>query len=396
MVSQFPSRKRWIALSIVLLLIIAIETGIIIAQGQANRRIEAQSAQALGKFLKSGEQASSGIGSDLLLRNVRFCWSKQICVNTNQLTAQAVPLDGKSAVNFDDLSGFMVNVRNATVQISPRTLQGMFNESVFNYPGSNLRDLSVGIEQAGEQNRVKLAGSLKYLFLWIPFEMDTNLSVDPKSNTLVIAVNTLEVFGVIPATWLIEFKPFNLEKLLTLPPNKHMIIRRNLMMVKPFGLFPPPRVNGKISDISVTPKLISLSFAGTNHNFQPMPDASAKNYIYLENGSTRFGRLGMINTQIQVIDQNPGNLFQFSLLNYQDYLPESKVQLQPNGSVKLTMADHGNLAEPSAKSTSKAPTPGRVINQKLQSGKDKTETVVDKAGNAIKKTTKKVKDTLGL
>lgn len=391
------ARKRWgLLLIILLLLVIAAQTAIIVVQSQANKRIEAQSQQALGKFLKSGEVASGDVGTDLLMQNVRFCWSEAICINTNRLTAKAVPAPDQSEVNFDNLTGFMVNVNNATVQISPQTLQGMFNESVFNYPGSTLRDLRVSIAEAEDGNHVKLAGALKYLFLWIPFEMDTNLTVDRATNTLVIAVNDLQVFGIIPATWLIEIKPFNLEKLLTLPPNKHLLVRQNLMMVKPFGLFPPPRVNGTISGIEVTPKLISLTFSGSDKTFQPLPDASARNFIYLQGGSTRFGRLGMINSQVQVVDQNPANPFQFSLLHYQDYLPKSNVQLQPNGSVKVTMADHGNLSEPALKPQPPAPTPGRVINEKLEAGKEKANTAKDNVGNFVDKAKEKTKDVLGL
>lgn len=388
--------KALIAFIVILLLLIAVETGIIVAQSQANKRIETQAEQALGKFLKSGEQAVTGEGTDLLMRNVRFCWSKQICINTNRLTGTAVPLGKQSVVNFDELSGFMVNVRNATVQISPETLQGMFNESVFNYPGSNLRDLKVGIRQAGNRNNVMLNGSLKYLFLWIPFEMDTNLSVDRKTNTLVIAVNTLNVFGIIPATWLIEFKPFNLDKLLTLPPNRHLTVHQNLMMVKPFGLFPPPRVDGTISDIAVTPKLISLTFSGSDKTFQTPPDSAAPNSVYLEGGSTQFGKLGMINTQLQVIDGNPGNPFQLSLLNYRDYLPKSNVKLLPNDAVQVIMPDHNLPSEPALKPQPPAPTPGRVTRQKLEAGKDKVETGKDKVGDFIEKTKEKTKDILGL
>jgi hypothetical protein len=249
---------------------------------------------------------------------------------------------------------------------------------VFNYPGSNLRDLTVGIEKAGGQNHVKLAGSLKYLFLWIPFEMDTNLSVDRKTNTLVITVNNLQVFGIIPATWLIEFKPFNLQKLLTLPPNKYLIVRDNLMMVKPFGLFPPPRVNGTISGIAVTSNLIRLSFSGKSHSFETLP-ANAANYIYLEGGNTRFGRLGMNGSEIMVLDRNPKTAFQFSLMNYLSYLPGSDVKIQPNGSVHVVMSDHQALAEHAVPVQPPAPTASRVAKQKVNSGKAKAENFFDKA-----------------
>ncbi len=376
-INKPPASKRLVGIIILLLFIIGAETAIIYAQSRANQRIEAQSEKALGQFLKSGSQAATGTGSNVLLSHVRFCWSRQICIDTDRLTAQAIPYKGNT-VNFDDLKSFIVNVQNANVAINPQTLQGMFNESVFNYPGSNLRDLTVGIEKAGGQNHVKLAGSLKYLFLWIPFEMDTNLSVDRKTNTLVIAVNNLQVFGIIPATWLIEFKPFNLQKLLTLPPNKHLIVRDNLMMVKPFGLFPPPRVNGTISGIAVTPKLIRLGFSGKSHVFDPLPPG-APNYIYLEGGNTRFGRLGMNGSEIRVLDRNPKNAFQFSLMNYLSYLPGSDVKIQPDGSVEVVMSDHQTLAEHAVPVQPPAPTTSRVAKQNLETGKNKAANLFDKA-----------------
>lgn len=383
-----PVNKGLVALVILLLVLLALETAIIVAQSQANRKIEAQSEQALSRFLRTGHgQASSGVGSRILMKNVRFCWSKQVCINTDRLTAKALPLNGRSAVNFDDLKSFIVDVDNATVLISPKTLQGMFNESVFNYPGSNLRDLTVGIERLGGKNHVKLNGSLKYLFLWIPFEMDTNLLVDHKTNTLVIAVNTLHVFGIIPATWLIQFNPFNLEKLLTLPPNKYLTVHKNLMMVKPFGLFPPPRINGTMSGIAVEPNLISLSFKGVEGTLQPMPDPTAKNLIYLQGGTSQFGRLEMVDTQIQVIDKNPATPFQFSLLNYSQYLPGSGVKLEPNGAVKVMMADHTNLSASPIGSVNR----GRNQNVKTEplTGKPKPE-------NFIERSWRKIQHVLGL
>ena len=338
---------------IALLLIISIAEGVIIyQQKRVNDQIEAQSQEALGRFLKQGKTArEGGFGTNLLLRNVHFCWSRQVCVDTRQLTATAYPLNRGNTVVFDDIKSFILKVHNATVLISPKTLQGMFNESVFNYPGSNLRDLTVtirpGKNEAGD-NRIQLNGSLKY-FLWIPFEMDTDLKVDSQTNTLVISVKTLKVFGFIPATWLIALNPFNLEKLLPLPPNHHLTIHKNLMMVKPFGLFPPPRLDGHMDAITVTPRLIQLEFSGNDPGFNNIPQAGASNYIYLQGGNAQFGRIRMLDAQAQVIDRDERNLFAFSLLNYLNYLPLSQVQLLENGGAVLRMPDHQNIPEMNAR-----------------------------------------------
>ena len=335
------SRKLTVLYSLlaVLTLVVMVETAIIMEQKRVNAIIQGQSAQVMEEFLQRGTPSDGQTGTQVLMRQVRFCWSPRICINAPELTATAEPLGKQSTVNFDNLNGFMVRVHNAAVTITPKTLEGMFNESVFNYPGSTLRNLSVAIHDQAGVNRVRLGGSLNYFF-WIPFEMDTVLGVDRKSNTLVIAVEDLKVFGFIPAKWLIDFQPFNLEKLLKLPPNKHLLVSRNKMMVKPFGLFPPPRIEGTIASVSVLPRLINLQFTGKSPTFSEIPQSGATHYIYLQGGATRFGKIGMQGTQIQVIDRQPETPFLFSLQNYLDYLPQSLVQLKSQGAVVLQMPDH--------------------------------------------------------
>lgn len=324
-----------------LMLIIAFETAVILEQRRVTQQMEFQAQQAFGRFMKQGKAASPSKGANILLHSVQYCWSRETCILTDRLSATAIPLHSGTDVVFDDLKSFILQVHNGTARISPKTLQGMFNESVFNYPGSTLRNLTVTIRKAGQSNRITLAGSLKY-FLWIPFEMDTNLKVDQASNTLVISVFKLTVFGFIPATWLIELKPFNLEKLLTLPPNRYLTVHQNLMMVKPFGLFPPPRINGKMSGITVLPSMIQLSFTGKEPAF---PDALQNDSILLQGGNTQFGRIRIMNADVKVQDLNSNDVFRFSLLNYLDYLPKSQVKLGSDGSVRLTMPDNNSIPD---------------------------------------------------
>lgn len=354
-----------------LLVIIAFETFIILEQRRVTQQVEAQSAKAYGRFLQQGKAPAGSAGSNILLRNVQYCWSSAICIDTERLSATAVSLSGGNDIVFDDIKSFIVKVHNGRVRISPQTLQGMFNESVFNYPGSNLRNLTVTIREAGQENRVKLAGSLKY-FLWIPFEMDTNLKVDQSTNTLVISVYKLKVFGFIPATWLIELRPFNLQKLLTLPQNRYLTVRENLMMVKPFGLFPPPRIDGKMAGITVMPRLIELRFAGSE---PAIASGAAANSISLKNGNAQFGRIRLLGADVEVNDRNPGDRFRFSLLNYLSYLPQSHVKLQKNGGVTLQMPDLGRIPDLGASVYS--PENDARLQQKKGVGKDSTSKAED-------------------
>jgi len=381
------NRIIWGAVITLLLLVIIIETVIIIEQKRVNQRIEAQAQQALGQFLKEGVPTTGRqIGANILFRNVRFCWSRQICINSNHLSATAQPLNGRQPLIFDDLKSYIVNVHNADVLITPKTMEGMFNESVFNYPGSKLRNLTVRINQGGNSNHVMLAGSLNFI-LWIPFQMDTNMTVDQKTNTLIISVNDLQVFGFIPATWVIQLKPFNLDKLLTLPANRYLTVHRNLMMVKPFGLFPPPRISGQMARINVTPRYIQLQFSGKD-GVTPTPAQSAENFIALQGGMAQFGNIQMLNTHIEVIDKNPKDYFQFSLLSYLDYLPDSEVRLLKDGGAVVKMSDITQLRN----SPSNIERPQNSTDEQRK----KYASPVNKAENFIQKAKAKIKGWFGL
>src|SRR5437588_218427 len=87
-----------------------------------------------------------------------------------------------------------------------RAVTRTFNESVFNYPDSKLRDMKVALAQEDQKWGVRLTGSVK-MVVWIPFTMFTLLHVDRQTNTLVIHVNRLQVLGALPATSLIRWKP---------------------------------------------------------------------------------------------------------------------------------------------------------------------------------------------
>lgn len=318
-----------------LLVIVAVESFLLYQQGSVNREIEGQSARLLAAFSQADTaQVSSTAGVPIRLANVRFKWSDKIYVDTSDMALRAVPIRG-ATVDFDDLDSFLLTLQQSVVRIRPDVLEGMLNESVFNYPHSKLRDLKVTLTQHDNENVVQLTGSV-FVALWIPFTMSTHLLVDPKTNTLVIDVDHLKALGFIPMGGMMKLKSLRLESILSLPPNKSLIVDGNRMMVKPFGLFPPPRVNGQLSSVTVDRDAIRLGFSGEPI---PAPSSAAKNYVYLRGGSSQFGNFRMQNTDILILDQNQTDTFVFSLLHYADMLPKSTIEVHDTKSVRVTMPD---------------------------------------------------------
>jgi hypothetical protein len=320
---------------VLLLVIVAGESVLLYLEQSTHRKIEAESAKLLNAFLQQDNvQASRTPGVPIRLQNVRFKWSDRVYIDTADMAVRAVPIQG-TVVDFDDLNSFVFLVQKSEVVIRPDVLEGMLNESVFNYPESKLRDLSVSITDDDGQRALRVTGKLKVMF-WVPFKMNAHLSVDTKTNTLVMEGHDVKAMGILPASRLLRLEPFQLEHLISLPPNRSLMIDDNRMMIKPFGLFPPPRINGKIVSVAIEDKVIRLRFAG---DAIAAPAAAGKNYVYIKGGTSQFGSFRMLQTDILIRDQNPDDLFVFSLLHYADMIPKSRIELDNTKSARITMPD---------------------------------------------------------
>ena len=339
-----PAPREWLArhrglmtiIVVAILLVIVVAEGLLLYQGRnAGRATQAQSDSLQTAFLESDTaQASAAGGVSIRLENVRFNWSDKVYVDAGNMAVRAVPLRG-ATVDFDDLGSFVLMMQQSTVMIRPDVLEGMLNESVFNYPDSRLQDMKVAIVRDQGKDYVKMTGRVS-VGLPVPFTMFARLSVDTKTNTMVMEVDRLKVFGFLPATKLVRWTPLHLDRLITIPPNKSLLIDGNRIMVKPFGLFPPPRINGRMSGVTMDSNGIRLSFAG-----QPIqaPVSAARNYVYLRGGTSQFGHFRMVDTDVLIVDQNQADPFRFSLKHYADMIPRSVIEVHDTNSVRITMPD---------------------------------------------------------
>jgi hypothetical protein len=324
------------ALCLPLLAVVAFEAFLLHRQAGRDALALGRSHAPAASFTEADTaRAPLGPGVVVGLRNVRFTWSDKIYVDAGDVALRARPFAG-STVDFDDPASFSLYIQQSVVLIRPAVLAGMFNENIFGYPGSRVRNLKVTVVRNDQGVwAVKLDGTLDVIAR-VPFTMYTRLSVDPVANTLVIEVDHLTVFGFLPATKFIRWTPMNLARLIDLPANPSVAIRGNRILVKPLGLFPPPRIDGRMSAIEVDDGAIRITFAGDQVT---PPGSTAKNFVFLRGGASHFGHFTMTDTNVLIVDQDPSNPFVFSLLHYGALIPRSTVTLPDLQSARIVMPD---------------------------------------------------------
>ena len=335
-----PGGRRWGGATLVIVLLFAVvaaETWLLVKQRAAATEVSARSAGMLSGFLKGDTLAHGGRrGVAIRLRDVRFKWSEKVYIDARDMSVRAVSENPDGVVDFDSLHAFHLEIERSVVAIRPDVLEGMFNESVFNYPGSRLRQLKVklGKDDSG-RDAVVLSGLLD-MGLWIPFKMTTRLSVDTVTNTLVIQVDNVKAFKILPVTKLLRWTPLHLERLVSVPPNKSLRVDGNRLMLKPLALFPPPRISGKMVAVELDSNVIRLSFAGSAVR---APGSREPHYVYLSGGTSRFGRFQMQDTDVLIVDADTTDTFGFSLMHYAEMIPRSRVRMPDMRSARIVMPD---------------------------------------------------------
>ena len=329
-------RRHWL---LSLLVLVALFEGFLLyQQSVAHRETQAKSSELLNTFLKgdTAEVAAGRGGIHIRLRNVRFAWSPQVYIDTGDMALRAMPTGKNGVCNFDNLETFHLTLQQSSVRIRPDVMAGMFNESVFNYPGSKVRDFKVDLENDDGKALLKLSGKINVV-AWIPFAMYAKLAVDRANNTMVMTVDHLKIFGGIPATKILKWGPMHLDKMMTMPPNQSVLVVGNTIHIKPFGLFPPPRIDGRLSDVKIGTDDITISFAG-----EPVaaPHSDAKNYVYMSGGICQFGKFRMEDTDVLIVDQNQSNPFRFSVAHYAEMIKKSRIDVRELRSITISMPDY--------------------------------------------------------
>jgi len=324
-----------------LLALVALFEGYLLyQQSVAHRVTKAQQDKLLNTFLKGDTAQVAGGGSiHIRLQNVRFKWSEQVFIDAGNMAIKAVPVKG-GVCNFDDLESFHLTLQQSAVRVRPSVLAGMFNEAVFNYPGSKVRDFDVTIDHGddddGKEKLVVLSGKAS-MVAWIPFKMYVKLGVDKKNNAMIIRVDHLKVFGHVPATKILHLGPFHLDKLISIPPNQSLLVNGNDILVKPFGLFPPPRITGQLEDVKIHDSDVEIDFSGEAAS---APRSSVKNYVYMSGGVAQFGKFRMYDTDVLIVDRDQSDWFAFSVAHYADMIRKSAIDVRDLRAITVSMPDY--------------------------------------------------------
>jgi hypothetical protein len=116
----------------------------------------------------------------------------------------------------------------------------------------------------------------------------------------------------------------------------------NDLIVDPARLIAAPAIHGHLTAVRIEGQRMVQTFgAAAGKSIAPRP--LAQNHIYWRGSQLAFGRLTMNDTDLELVDTDPKDAFDFSVDNWNAQLVAGYSKTLANGGLKAFMADYNDL-----------------------------------------------------
>jgi hypothetical protein len=290
----------------------------------------APSDPLLARNIGSGAATSADTVTQVAMRNVNFYVIPNAALRIRHLRGQMRSLTG-GPVLFDDKNSFVIHLDYAEIGLNGHDITTLMNNYIFAYPGAPLKHLNV--RTSGSQI---VQTGIMHKILDIPFEITADLSMTPEGLIRIHPVKT-RILGV-DGDKLMRAFGLTLQKILDLRKAKGVTVKGNDLFLDPVHMLPPPAIEGHAIAIRIDGDEMVQTF-GTPAESSPLapPDTAAPGYMYYKGGTLHFGKLLMLDADMEIVDLRPSGFFSFGLDRYKDQLVAGYSKTLPDMGLEVHM-----------------------------------------------------------
>lgn len=295
-------------------------------------------ACAVGLVGASPSPQKPAPGVRIQMKNVRLHADQGIVLDIDTLHGMMVSRSGAPPV-FDDQRSYVLQVESATLSMSTDSVQTLLNRHVFGYEGAPLKRIKVSVDR----DRLRMSGTL-HKVIDLPFSSKARVSATPDGR-MRFEVDSMKALGV-PAKGLLELFGLKLDDLVSLKDRRGVEVTANDILIAPGRILPPPEIRGRVARASIVgTRLVQVFDAGGQSAPKrlTLPAPTARNYIYFNGGTITFGKLTMRDADLQLIDDDPRDPFDFYPARYHAQLVAGYSKNTPAQGLKTYMPDYDDL-----------------------------------------------------
>jgi hypothetical protein len=288
------------------------------------------------EVLATDAKADPGLPSvHLQMEHIGLFVTSDSQVEVEHLAGDMIPTRRGLTVSLDDRNSYYLRIESAKLRLSSQNLSSLLNEYTLPSANSPLKRIDLAFD--GQQ--VILKGTIRKI-LDLPFTAKGGLSTS-RGGAIRLHLTEITVAGVVKKG-VMDALGLKLSDLAQ-PKNKPSFRLEGDDVIIPVSLLgPPPRMEGNLTGIHIEgDKLVEIFGDGVANLRQPPTPAVA--YIYFVGGVMQFGKLTMRDVDLQLLDLNPQNLFQFSLEHYYEQLEAGYSKSLPNKGLVTFVEDYSKL-----------------------------------------------------
>lgn len=274
------------------------------------------------------------------MRNVALHVAEGVVLHVRFLDGEFVSHTRGVPPVFDDPGTYTLRLRSADLAMDTVSLTNLLRQRAFGSPDSPIHDLRVTIETGALRVRGKLHKGVS-----VPFSMTAGVSA-AEDGSMRLHATKLKA-GAIPVKGLLDLFGVDVADLIKMPSGSGIRADGDDLLIDTAAILPPPRTEGRLQRIAIAGEQLILRLTGSaSPPKRPatLPLRSAKNYLYFFGGSIRFGKLTMSDADMQLIDANPQNAFDFYPARYEAQLIAGYSRNTPRKGLQVFMPDYARVA----------------------------------------------------
>jgi len=269
------------------------------------------------------------------MRNVDLHVTADITLHVTHLRGRFEPVGRRDVPYLDDKTSYAVSVDTGVVAIDIASLNALMTRTMSD-DGSNVDKLKISVDDKGglkQQGVIDKAVN-------IPFSVHAGVEATPDGK-LRVFTKSVKGFGI-PMKALMKVFHLEMDDLLKVKPGNGVVVRDNDLILDPALLLPAPAMRGTVTSARIENGAVVQTF-GDGVEKHLSPPAISNNFIYWRGGSLAFGKLTMTATDLELVDMDPKDAFDFSVERWNDQLVAGYSKTTGARGLKAHIPDYNDL-----------------------------------------------------
>ena len=269
------------------------------------------------------------------MHNVDLHLQADVTLHVRDLRGTFEPAPRREVPYLDDTKSYTVSVSSGVVAIDLASLNALMTRTLAD-DNSNVDKLKISVDDKGDLRQKGVIDKA----VNIPFNVKAGIEATPDGK-LRVFTKSVKGFGV-PMKPLMKMFSIEMDDLLKVKPGRGVVVRDNDLILDPSLLLPAPSMRGTVTNARIEGNAIVQTF-GTGAVRHLSPPPVAKNYIYWRGGSLSFGKLTMTATDLELVDNDPKDAFDFSVEHWNDQLVAGYSKTTSARGLKAHIPDYNDL-----------------------------------------------------